>query len=91
MYFASGPEKMKTKKILSLLLAIVMILRCFAVLGVSASAAEAGTTVSNPIVLQNGVLHTKYWTSDNDDLACYSKIVVPARGYITFAINSRTG
>ena len=78
---------MKTKKILSLLLAIVMILSCFAALGVSASAAEAGTTVSNPIVLREGVMHTKYWTSDNDDLACYNKIVVPARGYITFAIN----
>ena len=78
---------MKSKRILSLLLAIVMILSCFAALGVSASAAEAGTTVSNPIVLREGVMHTKYWTSQNDSLACYNKIVVPARGYITFAIN----
>ena len=72
------------KKILSFLLALILVFSLFSMCGISTSAAEAGTLVSNAITLSDNVWHTKYWTSNNYRLNCYNKIVVPSRGYITF-------
>lgn len=75
------------KKISKVLLSSVLTLLSVLVVLTSlpmAMAAEAGTLVSNPIILSDGVYHTKYWTSNNWRLNCYNKIVVPSRGYITF-------
>ncbi|MBR2877068.1 MAG: hypothetical protein IKC01_08015, partial [Clostridia bacterium] len=76
------------KRFSCLLLALIIAVGvCFsAPMTVKVSAAEAGTTVSNPIVLREGIKHTKVWTSENDDLNCYNKIVLPQDGYIYFDI-----
>ncbi len=52
----------------------------------NAQAAEAGTLVSNAIVLDDGVSYTKFWTNSNCNLNCYNEITVPSRGYITFTV-----
>ncbi len=49
-----------------------------------AQAAEAGSSLSNAIVLKNDTWHIKKWTSGNHKIKCYNKISVPSRGYITF-------
>lgn len=49
-----------------------------------AQAAEAGSSLSNAIVLKNDTWYIKKWTSGNHNLKCYNKITVPSRGYITF-------
>ena len=49
-------------------------------------AAEEGTMASNPIILKEGVYHTKTWTYSNYKAECYNKITVPERGYITFSM-----
>ena len=77
---------MKTKRTVSLFLAFVMLIGAFAGLNITAEAAQEGTTISNAIVLKEGVSHTKYWADDNLFSDCYNKIVVPARGVITFTI-----
>ncbi len=74
------------KKVLSVLLAVIMMFTVFSVSVITASASEVGTTIRNPIVLENKVWHTRYWTYENYDEECYNKIVVPSRGYITFVI-----
>ncbi len=76
------------KKILknSVAVMLMLLLACTVAFIASpeASAAEPGTLVSNAINLYAGEWYTKYWTSQNDNLNCYNKIVVPERGYITF-------
>lgn len=71
----------------SAIISMLAILVCFvALMAPQVYAAEAGTTVSNPIILTEDTYYSKYWTEDNYDLNCYSKIEVPARGYITITI-----
>ena len=71
----------------SAIISILAILVCMvALMAPQVYAAEEGTLVSNPIVLQEGIYHTKLWTNDNYDLNCYNKITVTSRGYITFTI-----
>ena len=78
------------KKILknSVLMMVMLLLVCSVafVAAPEASAADPGTTVSNPIILTPDVFYTRYWTKDNDHLNCYCKIEVPSRGYITFTV-----
>ena len=78
---------MKQKKLLSLLLSLSIIVCMFAGFGFTAEAAEAGTTVSNPITMVHGRTYTKNWTHNNYRLNCYNKIVVSSRGVITFGIS----
>lgn len=73
------------KKAISIFFAVIMTLSCFA-LPFSANAAEPGTLPSNAIALTSGKFYTKYWTSDNCDLNCYNRIIVPSRGYITLTL-----
>ena len=71
----------------SAIISILAILVCMvALMAPQVYAAEAGSLVSNPIVLQQGVYHTKLWTNDNCDLNCYNKITLTSKGYITFTI-----
>lgn len=73
------------KSIFTLALAFIMTFTVFTTnTALTANAAEAGTLTSNAISLSNNQWYTKYWTYQNYSLNCYNKIVVPARGYITF-------
>lgn len=74
------------KRVVSFFVAMVMVFCAFSVVATTVSAAEAGTLSSNAIGLTENKWHTKYWTNSNYSLNCYNKIVVPARGYITFTM-----
>lgn len=52
--------------------------------------AYQGTTVANAIEMKSGEWVNRAWTKNNDDLNCYNKIVIPERGYITFAMKKVT-
>ena len=73
------------KRVLSILLAIVLLMTCipFASLTVSAG---SGLSPRDAIVLTKNEWYTKYWNNSNYDAACYNEITVPSRGYITFSI-----
>ena len=71
----------------SAIISILAILVCLvSLMAPQVYAAEAGSLVSNPIVLEDGVFYEKYWTNSNQKLNCFNKISVPSRGYITFTI-----
>lgn len=76
----------KNLKNLCMLIMIAVTVCLFASVTPKAQAAEVGTLVSNPIILEEGIYHTKWWRHNNYDLNCYNKIVVPSRGYITISI-----
>lgn len=72
------------KKIISALLAIIMIISCFA-MSFSASA-EEGTSRSDAVAMTAGTYYTKAWTESNFKLDCFYKITIPSRGYITLTL-----
>lgn len=79
---------MKSKKRIFAGLCACILLMVTMLVGIQTpvSAAVAGSTYSNPVVLSSGVWMTKVWTNDNDHLNYYNKITVPSRGYITIVI-----
>ena len=68
---------------LSFLMMVITLITFFSV-APKAQAAEAGSSLSNAIVLKNDTWHIKKWTSGNHKSKCYNKISVSSRGYITF-------
>ena len=78
--------KMKTKKLLSPFLVLVTVFGMFAGIHITAGAAEPGLSMSDPIVLQDGVPYAKYWTIQNKELNCYNQITVPSDGIIVLTL-----
>ena len=77
-------KKIATLSLTFVVMAVTMI--TFFAVAPKAQAAEAGTLLSNAIILNDGESYTKYWTNSNYNLNCYNKITVPSRGYITFTV-----
>jgi hypothetical protein len=70
------------------ILTVLMLITVFTVPSVKqADAATKGSSISNPVVMTAGKTYTKTWNSSTTNKDFYNKIVVPARGVVTFTIN----
>ncbi len=74
------------KRVLSILLALVLLATCIPFTALSVSAAT-GYYIFDAISISAGKTYTKSWTSYTDSNDCYNEITVPSRGYVTFSIS----
>ena len=79
------------KRVVSFVVAMIMVFCMFSFMTTTVSAAEIGEMKANAIQLKNGQWYTKWWASGADALKCFHKIIIPSRGYITFDIEKIKG
>lgn len=70
------------KRVLVSILLILLVLATTVLVPNTSHAAEAGTTMNNPININFGPNYTKSWTKSTDHLYCYNKLNVTKRGIV---------
>ncbi len=71
------------KKLFLLMLCIALTVSCTISLATTASAAAAGTMVTNPVVVTLGQTYYKAWTPSTDHLNHYVQFTVTQKGIVT--------